>query len=67
MTTKQTDTVVMTEQQLDTVVGGAYELKNVQVVSVVREMRRRPSGDISRVAAPDWARPYRIGIPPEPE
>ena len=39
MATKQTDTVAMTEQQLDAVAGG---LKNVQVVSyAVKRMRRR--------------------------
>ena len=66
MTTKQNDAAAMSREQLDAVAGG-YELKNVQVVSVVREMRRRPSGDISRVEAPDWARPYRIGVPPDPK
>ncbi len=45
MATKQTDAVAMTEQQLDAVAGG-YELKNVQVVSAVRRMRRRSNGTL---------------------
>jgi len=43
MATKQTDTVAMTEQQLDAVAGG---LKNVPVVSAVKRMRRRSNGTL---------------------
>ena len=40
MTTKQNDTTALKDERLEAVVGG-YELKNVQVVSAVKRMRRR--------------------------
>jgi hypothetical protein len=44
MATKQTDTVAMTEEQLDAVAGG---LRDVQVVSYeVKRMRRRSNGTL---------------------
>jgi len=54
MATKQTDAVAMTEEQLDAVAGG-WVLKNVQVVSAVKRMRRRSNGTTKqlRITNPD--------------
>ena len=66
MATKQTDAAAMTQEQLDGVSGGPhYSDWNGSRHDVIQ--RRRSSGDVSRVAMPDWARPYRIGVPPEPK
>ena len=66
MATKQNDAAAMTQEQLDGVSGGPhYSTWGGTRHDVIQ--RRRSSGDVSRVAMPDWARPYRIGVPPEPK
>ena len=48
MTTKQNDTTALKDERLEAVVGG-YELKNVQVVSAVKRMRRRSNRTFSYI------------------